>query len=162
MGSNMAENHPVGFQWVAEAKKRGAKIIHVDPRFTRTSAFADTFVPLRAGSDIAPLTDLERDGWKVAPSAKAVDLTMNRDGIRDFAANQLGLVTSHYRFAESREEAVDAVAQVGIPGVVKPVMSSSGKGQTTVKKAEEVEAAWEYAVANMRGDRPRVIVEEFI
>src|SRR5689334_14265465 len=53
MGSNMAENHPVGFQWVAEAKKRGARIIHVDPRFTRTSAFADTFVPLRAGSDIA-------------------------------------------------------------------------------------------------------------
>ena len=60
MGSNMAENHPVGFQWVAEAKKRGAKIIHVDPRFTRTSAFADTFVPLRAGSDIAFLGGIVR------------------------------------------------------------------------------------------------------
>jgi phosphoribosylglycinamide formyltransferase 2 len=122
----------------------------------------DVIVPEIEAIDTATLTDLERDGWKVAPSAKAVDLTMNRDGIRDFAANQLGLVTSHYRFAESREEAVAAVAEVGVPCVVKPVMSSSGKGQTTVKKAEEVGAAWDYAVANMRGDRPRVIVEEYI
>jgi len=87
---------------------------------------------------------------------------MNRDGIRELAANQLGLVTSKYRFAETREEAIAAAAEVGVPCVVKPVMSSSGKGQTTVKKAEEVGAAWDYAVANMRGDRPRVIVEEFI
>src|SRR3954470_5375084 len=122
----------------------------------------DVIVPEIEAIDTATLTDLERDGWKVAPSAKAVDLTMNRDGIRDFAANQLGLVTSHYRFAESREEAVDAVAQVGVPCVVKPVMSSSGKGQTTVRKAEEVGPAYDYAVANMRGDRPRVIVEEFV
>ena len=87
---------------------------------------------------------------------------MNRDGIRDFAADELGLVTSKYRFAESRDEAIAAAAEVGLPCVVKPVMSSSGKGQSTAKTAEDVGAAWDYAVANMRGDRPRVIVEEFI
>jgi phosphoribosylglycinamide formyltransferase 2 len=87
---------------------------------------------------------------------------MNRDGIRDFAATELGLITSKYRFAESRQEAIAAVAEVGLPCVVKPVMSSSGKGQTTVKRADDVGPAWDHAVANMRGDRPRVIVEEFI
>jgi phosphoribosylglycinamide formyltransferase 2 len=91
-----------------------------------------------------------------------VQLTMNRDGIRDFAANELGLITSRYRFAESREEAIAAAADVGLPCVIKPVMSSSGKGQTTAKSAQEIGTAWDYAVANMRGDRPRVIVEEFI
>jgi phosphoribosylglycinamide formyltransferase 2 len=87
---------------------------------------------------------------------------MNRDGIRDFAARELGLVTSKYRFAESREEAVAAAQEVGLPCVVKPVMSSSGKGQSTAKEPEEVGAAWDYAVEKMRGDRPRVIVEELI
>lgn len=122
----------------------------------------DVIVPEIEAIDTATLAALESEGWKVAPSAKAVQLTMNRDGIRDFAANELGLVTSHYRFAESRDEAIAAAAEVGLPCVIKPVMSSSGKGQTTVKRAEEVGAAWDYAVANMRGDRPRVIVEEFI
>ena len=87
---------------------------------------------------------------------------MNRDGIRDFAARELGLVTSKYRFAESREEAVAAAGHVGLPCVVKPVMSSSGKGQSVAKTAEDLGQAWDHAVANMRGDRPRVIVEEFI
>jgi phosphoribosylglycinamide formyltransferase 2 len=87
---------------------------------------------------------------------------MNRDGIRDFAARELGLVTSKYRFAESREEAVAAAQEVGLPCVIKPVMSSSGKGQSTAKSADEVGTAWDYAVEKMRGDRPRVIVEEFI
>jgi phosphoribosylglycinamide formyltransferase 2 len=87
---------------------------------------------------------------------------MNRDGIRDFAATEVGLVTSKYRFAESRDDAIAAAAEVGLPVVIKPVMSSSGKGQTTAKTSEEVAQAWDYAVANMRGDRPRVIVEEFV
>src|SRR5207302_11266441 len=91
-----------------------------------------------------------------------VQRTMNRDGIRDFAARELGLVTSKYCFAESREEAIAAAGEVGLPCVVKPVMSSSGKGQSIAKNAEEVGKAWDYGVANMRGDRPRVIVEEFI
>ena len=122
----------------------------------------DVIVPEIEAIDTATLAELEAEGWRVAPSAKAVQLTMNRDGIRDFAANQLGLVTSKYRFAESREEAIAAATEIGLPCVIKPVMSSSGKGQTSVKKAEEVGPAWDYAVANMRGDRPRVIVEEFI
>ena len=122
----------------------------------------DVIVPEIEAIDTATLAALEAEGWRVAPSAKAVQLTMNRDGIREFAARELGLVTSNYRFAESRDDAIAASAEVGLPCVVKPVMSSSGKGQTTAKTAEEVGAAWDYAVANMRGDRPRVIVEEFI
>ena len=122
----------------------------------------DVIVPEIEAIDTETLAKLEGEGWHVAPSAKAVQLTMNRDGIREFAARELALITSRYKFAESRDEAIAAVAEVGLPCVVKPVMSSSGKGQTTVKSAEEVGAAYDYAVANMRGDRPRVIVEEFI
>jgi phosphoribosylglycinamide formyltransferase 2 len=122
----------------------------------------DVIVPEIEAIDTATLAELEREGWRVAPSAKAVQLTMNRDGIRDFASEELGLITSRYRFAESREQAIAAVEAVGLPCVVKPVMSSSGKGQSTARSIEEVGGAWDYAVANMRGDRPRVIVEEFI
>ena len=122
----------------------------------------DVIIPEIEAIDTATLAELEKEGWRVAPSAKAVQLTMNRDGIRDFAAKELGLVTSKYRFAESREEAIAAAHQVGLPCVIKPVMSSSGKGQSTAADAEEVGAAWDYAVEKMRGDRPRVIVEELI
>ena len=122
----------------------------------------DVIVPEIEAIDTAALDQLENEGWRVAPSAKAVRLTMNRDGIRDFAARELGLVTSKYRFAESREEAIAAAQEVGLPCVVKPVMSSSGKGQSTAKSAEEVGTAWDHAVEKMRGDRTRVIVEEFI
>jgi len=122
----------------------------------------DVIVPEIEAIDTATLTALEEDGWRVAPSAKAVALTMNRDGIRDFAANEIGLVTSKYCFAESRDEAIAAAAEVGLPCVVKPVMSSSGKGQSTAKTIEDVGSGWDYAVTNMRGDRPRVIVEEFV
>jgi phosphoribosylglycinamide formyltransferase 2 len=122
----------------------------------------DVIVPEIEAINTETLAELEKEGWRVAPSAKAVQLTMNRDGIRDFAARELGLVTSKYRFAESRDEAVGAAQDVGLPCVIKPVMSSSGKGQSTAKSAEDVGTAWDYAVEKMRGDRPRVIVEEFI
>ena len=122
----------------------------------------DVIVPEIEAIDTATLADLEREGWRIVPSANAVQLTMNRDGIRDFAATELGLVTSRYLFAESRDEAVAAASTVGLPCVVKPVMSSSGKGQSVAKTADEIGTAWDYAVANMRGDRPRVIVEEYI
>ena len=122
----------------------------------------DVIVPEIEAIDTATLAELEGEGWRVAPSAKAVQLTMNRDGIREFAARELGLVTSRYQFAESREEALAGAAAVGLPCVIKPVMSSSGKGQSTARSADEVGAAWDYAVAKMRGDRPRIIVEEFI
>ena len=122
----------------------------------------DVIIPEIEAIDTMALADLEKEGWRVAPSAKAVQLTMNRDGIRDFASRDVGLVTSRYRFAESRDEAIAAAAEVGVPCVVKPVMSSSGKGQSTARSSEEVGTSWDHAVANMRGDRPRVIVEEFI
>jgi phosphoribosylglycinamide formyltransferase 2 len=122
----------------------------------------DVIIPEIEAIDTATVAELEGEGWRVAPSAKAVQLTMNRDGIREFAARELNLITSKYRFAESREEALATVEYVGLPCVVKPVMSSSGKGQSIAKTAEEVGTAWDYAVANMRGDRPRVILEEFI
>jgi phosphoribosylglycinamide formyltransferase 2 len=122
----------------------------------------DVIIPEIEAIDTAALAELEQEGWRVAPSAKAVQLTMNRDGIRDFAARELGLLTSKYRFAESREEALAAAQEVGLPVVIKPVMSSSGKGQSTATTIEEVGAAWDYAVEKMRGDRPRIIVEEFV
>ena len=122
----------------------------------------DVIVPEIEAIDTATLAKLEAEGWRVIPSARAVQLTMNRDGIREFAARELGLITSNYRFAESRGEAIAAAEAVGLPCVVKPVMSSSGKGQSIAKDAEELGMAWDYAVANMRGDRPRVIVEEYI
>jgi phosphoribosylglycinamide formyltransferase 2 len=122
----------------------------------------DVIVPEIEAIDTGTLAKLESEGWRVVPSAKAVQLTMNRDGIRDFAASELGLVTSRYRFAESRDEAVAAALEVGLPCVIKPVMSSSGKGQSTASTEEEVGQAWDYAVAKMRGDRTRIIVEEFI
>lgn len=122
----------------------------------------DHIVPEIEAIDTATLADLEREGWHVVPSAKAAQLTMNRDGIRDFAAKELGLTTSRYIFAETREEAVAAAATIGLPAVVKPVMSSSGKGQSVASTDDELGSAFDYAVANMRGDRPRVIVEEYI
>ena len=120
----------------------------------------DYIIPEIEAIDTAMLAKLEAEGWHVVPSAKAVQLTMNRDGIRDFAANELGLTTSRYIFAETREEAM--AADVGLPAVVKPVMSSSGKGQSVARTVEELGSAFDYAVANMRGDRPRVIVEQYV
>lgn len=104
----------------------------------------------------------EDRGLKVVPSARAAFMTMNRDRIREVAAAELGLPTSRYEYAESLEEMRAAVAAVGLPCVVKPVMSSSGKGQSTVRTADALDAAWTYAVAGMRGDRRRVIVEAFV
>ncbi|MBA3053796.1 MAG: formate-dependent phosphoribosylglycinamide formyltransferase [Sphingomonadales bacterium] len=108
------------------------------------------------------LAEFEARGTNVVPSARATIMTMNRDRIREVAAVELGLRTSRYRYAENLEEVRAGIAHTGLPCVIKPVMSSSGKGQSTVREAGAVEAAWDYAVANMRGDRRRVIVEEFV
>lgn len=108
------------------------------------------------------LAELEAEGFTIVPSARATQMTMNRDGIREVAAVELGLRTSRYRYAESLEEVLAGAEHTGLPCVIKPVMSSSGKGQSTVRDAGALEAAWDYAVANMRGDRKRVIVEEFV
>ena len=108
------------------------------------------------------LADMEAEGFHVVPSARATQLTMNRDAIRDVAAKELGLTTSRYHYAESFAEVASAADDIGLPLVIKPVMSSSGKGQSKVDSADKLEEAWDYAVANMRGDRARVIVEQFI
>lgn len=108
------------------------------------------------------LAELEAEGFNVVPSARATQMTMNRDAIRDLAAQELGLVTSRYRYAGSFAEVQEGAAYTGLPCVIKPVMSSSGKGQSRVESEGELRAAWDYAVANMRGDRARVIVEQFI
>ncbi len=109
------------------------------------------------------LAELEAEGFHIVPSARAAQLTMNRDAIRDLAASELGLTTSIFEYATSREElAAAAAARIGFPLVVKPVMSSSGKGQSTVKDAAGIDAAWDYAAAGMRGDRLRVIAEAFV
>ena len=108
------------------------------------------------------LADYEGRGFTVVPSARAAQLTMNRDAIRDLAASELGLTTSRYLYAESREELHAAVAELGLPLVVKPVMSSSGKGQSTMRSEADIDTSWDYAAAGMRGDRLRVIAEQFI
>ncbi len=108
------------------------------------------------------LAELESKGAHIVPSARAAQLTMNRDGIRDLAARELGVRTSRYDYAESLDEVRKAAADTGFPCVIKPVMSSSGKGQSTVPDEAGLEDAWNHAVGNMRGDRARVIVEEFI
>jgi phosphoribosylglycinamide formyltransferase 2 len=108
------------------------------------------------------LAEVEAGGTVVVPSARATAMTMNRDSIRELAAGPLGLRTSRYRFAENLEEAGAAAAFTGFPCVVKPVMSSSGKGQSIVEGPQDLSRAWDYAVAGMRGDRIRVIVEQFV
>ena len=108
------------------------------------------------------LVRLEREGYHVIPTARAVNLTMNREGIRRLAAEELGLATSPYRFAESKEEYLAAVEAVGLPLVVKPVMSSSGKGQSLVGSSDDIEAAWDYAQTGGRAGKGGVIVEGFV
>lgn len=108
------------------------------------------------------LVRLEREGYQVVPTARAVDLTMNREGIRRLAAEELRLPVSPYRFAESREAFDQAVADIGFPCVVKPVMSSSGKGQSLLRSDDDIEAAWEYAQTGGRAGKGRVIIEGFI
>ena len=110
----------------------------------------------------ATLVELEREGWRVIPTARATQLTMDREGIRRLAAEELGLRTSPYRFASSESEFRDAVAHIGFPAVVKPAMSSSGHGQSVVRTMSDDDDAWQHAIRNARGDSARVIVEGFV
>lgn len=106
--------------------------------------------------------DYEKQGIQVVPSAKAANFTMNRKAIRDFAAKELGLKTARYAYANSLEEMKMAVKTIGIPCVVKPLMSSSGKGQSVIKTEEDIQKSWEYAQTGKRGDYTEVIVEAFV
>lgn len=108
------------------------------------------------------LVELEKEGYNVIPTAKATSLTMNREGIRRLAAETLGLPTSPYRFAETREEFDRAVSEIGMPCVVKPVMSSSGHGQSVIRKAEDIDRAWYISQEGGRAGSGKVIVEGFV
>jgi phosphoribosylglycinamide formyltransferase 2 len=176
----------LGREFVISAKRLGAHVVACDsyagaPAMQVADAFEvfsmldaaalsaaidkhkpDFVVPEIEAIRTETLKEYEDRGQKVVPSARAALMTMNRDRIREVAAVELGVPTSKYLYAETLEEMRDAVSKVGLPCVVKPVMSSSGKGQSTVKTPEDVDKAWNYAVAGMRGDRQRVIVEAFI
>jgi phosphoribosylglycinamide formyltransferase 2 len=176
----------LGREFVISAKRLGARVIACDSydnapamqvadarevfsmldgaalRAAAEKHHPDLIVPEIEAIRTEVLADLEAEGFTIVPSARAAQLTMNRDAIRDLAAGELGLVTSQYGYAESFAEAREVALRIGYPLVIKPVMSSSGKGQSKVDGPEALEAAWEYAVANMRGDRARVICEQFI
>ena len=123
----------------------------------------DLVVPEIEAIHTATLVELERtQGLKVVPAARATHLTMDREGIRRLAAETLGLATSPYRFVDTMEEYRQAIAVIGLPCVVKPAMSSSGKGQSLVRNAADIEAAWEYAQTGGRAGAGRCIVEGFI
>jgi len=122
----------------------------------------DLIVPEIEAIDTAFLLELEKDGKRVIPTARATNLTMNREGIRRLAAEELGLPTAPYAFAKTAEELRSKAATIGFPCVVKPIMSSSGKGQSVVKTAAELDAAWNYAMDGARGVSDTVIIEGFI
>jgi phosphoribosylglycinamide formyltransferase 2 len=106
--------------------------------------------------------DYEKQGITVVPSAKAANFTMNRKAIRDLASKELGLRTANYLYATTLEDFKKAISVIGIPCVVKPLMSSSGKGQSVIKKEQDIEKSWNYAMEGSRGDYKEIIIEEFI
>ncbi|MBE9239417.1 phosphoribosylglycinamide formyltransferase 2 [Synechocystis salina] len=122
----------------------------------------DWIVPEVEAIRTEKLLELETQGYRVIPTAQATNLTMNRDRIRELAAQQLGVRTARYDYATSLAELEQVSQTIGFPNVVKPVMSSSGKGQSVVNSDEEVAQAWQAAIAGARGDQTKVIVEEFI
>ena len=122
----------------------------------------DRIIPEVEAIATPALVALEKEGFRVTPTARAAYLTMNREGIRRLAAEELGLPTSPYRFADTYEDFCKAIKEVGIPCVVKPVMSSSGHGQTTIKNADQIDKAWHEAQEGGRAGAGRVIVEGFV
>jgi phosphoribosylglycinamide formyltransferase 2 len=122
----------------------------------------DLIVPEIEAIATDTLAQLESEGFTVIPTAKATQLTMNREGIRRLAAEELGLKTSTYAFAQTKDDYVNAVAKIGLPCVIKPIMSSSGKGQSLLRKASDVDAAWDYAQAGGRAGKGKVIIEGFV
>ena len=122
----------------------------------------DYIIPEIEAIATATLVELEEEGYHVVPKARAAYLTMNREGIRRLAAEELGLPTSPYRFASTREEFEQAIAEIGMPCVVKPIMSSSGHGQSVVRTAQDIDNAWHCAQEGGRAGAGRVIVEGFV
>lgn len=176
----------LGKEVVIEAQRLGVEVIAVD-RYADAPAMQvahrshvidmlnaaelDRIVRLERPDYIVPeieaintryLLELEGEGFNVIPTARAANLTMNREGIRRLAAEELGLPTAAYRFAQTLEEFREAVAQIGLPCVIKPIMSSSGKGQSVLREEALLEKSFRYAIEGARGASDKVIVEEFI
>jgi len=176
----------LGKEVVLEAQRLGVETVAVD-RYEGAPAFAvahrsyvidmldgaalrsliererpDLIVPEIEAIATPTLVELEQEGYTVVPTANAARLTMDREGIRRLAAETLGLPTAKYAFADSLDELRQAVADIGTPCVVKPIMSSSGKGQSVCQTPEDVEACWNYAMEGGRAKKTRVIVEQFI
>jgi phosphoribosylglycinamide formyltransferase 2 len=122
----------------------------------------DYIVPEIEAIATGTLVELEAEGYNVIPTARAARLTMNREGIRRLAAEELGIRTSPYRFAADRDEFDQAIREIGLPCVVKPIMSSSGKGQSTIKTAADIDTAWDYAQEGGRTGAGTLIVEGFV
>tara|TARA_Y100001954_G_scaffold239267_4_gene312582 strand:+ start:35902 stop:37083 length:1182 start_codon:yes stop_codon:yes gene_type:complete len=176
----------LGKEVVIEAQRLGVEVIVVD-RYEDTPAMQvahrsytmsmldgdalrrviteekpDYIVPEIEAIATATLVELEKEGFNVVPTANATKLTMDREGIRRLAAEEVGLTTSPYRFADTEEEYRAAVAEIGIPCVIKPVMSSSGKGQSTVKSETDIQKAWDYSQSGGRTGEGRIIIEKFV
>lgn len=122
----------------------------------------DVIIPEIEALNTATLAELESEGFRVIPTANAARLTMNREGIRRLVAEELGIVTSEYRFADTESEYLNAVHEIGLPLIVKPIMSSSGKGQSLVRHEDDLPSAWRYAQEGGRAGAGRVIVEAFV
>lgn len=176
----------LGKEFTISAKRLGQKVVAVDkyagaPAMQVADAFEvidmldaeslksvvkkhkpDIIVPEVESIRTQQLKKFEDEGVFVVPTAEATHLTMNRDAIRDVAATELKLRTARFAYSDSEEQLIEQCASIGFPCVVKPVMSSSGKGQSVVNSPKEVKKAWKYALDGMRGDNPKVIVEEFI
>jgi len=176
----------LGKEVVIEAQRLGVEVIVVD-RYEDTPAMQvahrsytmsmldgdalrrviteekpDYIVPEIEAIATSTLVELEKEGFNVVPTANATKLTMDREGIRRLAAEEVGLTTSPYRFADTEEEYRAAVAEIGIPCVIKPVMSSSGKGQSTVKSEADIQKAWDYSQSGGRTGEGRIIIEKFV
>ena len=147
----VADEHEVFSMLDGEALEKAVKKHH-----------PDIIVPEIEAIRTERLYDFEKEGIQVTPSARAVNFTMNRKAIRDLAAKQLGLKTAKYFYAKSYDELQEAAKEIGYPCVVKPLMSSSGKGQSIVKGPEDLAHAWEYGIHGSRGDIKELIIEEFI
>lgn len=122
----------------------------------------DLIVPEIEAIATDTLAQLETEGFTVIPTAKATQLTMNREGIRRLAAEELGLKTSDFEFAQTKEEYISAIQKIGLPCVIKPIMSSSGKGQSLLRAESEIDAAWDYAQEGGRAGKGKVIIEGFV
>lgn len=176
----------LGKEVVIEAQRLGVEVVVVD-RYENTPAMQvahrsyvismldaaelrrvveeekpDFIVPEIEAIATDTLLELESEGFTVIPTARATRLTMDREGIRRLAAEEVGLETSPYKFADTKEEYLAAVQEIGIPCVIKPVMSSSGKGQSTIKSEADIDYSWEYSQSGGRTGEGRIIVEKFV